>query len=155
MQRINYQDIPSGMFEHLRNIENFINKSTLGTKLLDLIRLRVAQINGCAYCVDMHYKELKHLNETDLRLSSLCVWQETPYFTDMERAALLFAEILTSLTSESIADEVYNPLLSFFSKEEICYLTLAISQINTWTRLMKTFQFIPGNYTVKTSEKNN
>ena len=148
MERINYQDIPNGMFDILMKIENFINESSLDFKLLEIVRLRVAQKNGCAYCVDMHHKELKNPNETDLRLSSLCVWEETPYFTDKERTVLQFTDILTKLNREPISDEVYNPLLDFFSKEEICILTLAISQINTWTRLMKTFQFIPGNYKV-------
>ena len=148
MERITYQDIPTGMFENLMTTENFINQSTLETTLLELIRLRVAQKNGCAYCVDMHHKELKNVNETDLRLSSLCVWEETPYFTDKERAILKFTDTLTQLSKNLIADEIYNPLLTFFSKEEICILTLAISQINTWTRLMKTFQFTPGNYKV-------
>jgi len=148
MERINYQDIPSGMFDILMKVENFINKSTLDFKLLEIVRLRVAQNNGCAYCVDMHHKELKNANETDLRLSSLCVWEETTYYTAKERTVLKFTDVLTRLTREPISDEVYNPLLNFFSKEEICVLTLAISQINTWTRLMKTFQFIPGNYEV-------
>ena len=148
MERINYQDIPNGMFDILMKIENFINESSLDFKLLEIVRLRVAQKNGCAYCVDMHHKELKNTNETDLRLSSICVWEETPYFTDKERTVLQFTDILTKLNREPISDEVYNPLLDFFSKEEICILTLAISQINTWTRLMKTFQFIPGNHKV-------
>ena len=148
MERINYQDIPNGMFDILMKIENFINESSLDFKLLEIIRLRVAQKNGCAYCVDIHHKKLKNTNETDLRLSSICVWEETPYFTDKERTVLQFTDILTKLNREPISDEVYNPLLDFFSKEEICILTLAISQINTWTRLMKTFQFIPGNYKV-------
>ncbi|WP_276390690.1 carboxymuconolactone decarboxylase family protein [Eudoraea chungangensis] len=146
MERINYQDIPNGMFDILLKTESFINESTLDFKLLEIMRLRVAQKNGCAYCVDMHHKELKKTNENDLRLSSLCVWEETPYFTDQERAVLKFTDILTELPSEPISDKFYNPLLNFFSKEEICMLTLAISQINTWTRLMKTFRFIPGNY---------
>ena len=148
MERINYQDIPNGMFDILMKIENFINESSLDFKLLEIVRLRVAQKNGCAYCVDIHHKKLKNTNETDLRLSSICVWEETPYFTDKERTVLQFTDILTNLNREPISDEVYNPLLDFFSKEEICILTLAISQINTWTRLMKTFQFIPGNYKV-------
>ncbi|CAM1349670.1 MULTISPECIES: carboxymuconolactone decarboxylase family protein [Tenacibaculum] len=148
MERIAYKDIPKGMFENLREIENFIESSTLDMQLLEIIRLRVAQKNGCAYCVDMHYKELKKTGETELRLSSLCVWEETPYFTDKERAVLKFTDALTKLSRGIISDEIYNPLLKFFSKEEICYLTLAISQINTWTRLMKVFQFTPGNYKV-------
>lgn len=152
MQRISYQDIPEGMFDNLMETENFINKSSLDFNLLELIRLRVAQKNGCAYCVDMHHKELKHLNETDLRLSSLCVWEETNYFNDEEVAVLKFTDTLTKLSRGPIPDEVYDPLLSFFSKEEISYLTLAVAHINTWTRLMKTFRFIPGQYKVQTHD---
>lgn len=148
MERITYQDIPNGMFENLRTIEDTIISSSLERNLIELIRLRTAQINGCAYCVDMHNKELKHLKETDLRLSSLCVWQETAYFSDKERTVLKFTDTLTKLNGEPISNEIYNQLLEFFSKEEICYLTLSISQSNTWNRLMKTFGFTPGNYKV-------
>ena len=80
MARITYNDIPAGMFEKLMDIEGFVNKSTIESKMLELMRLRAAQINGCAYCVDMHFKELQHIGETDLRLSSLCIWQDTPAF---------------------------------------------------------------------------
>jgi len=151
MERITYQDIPKGMFEKLREFENYTNESPIEIQMLELIRLRVAQLNGCAYCVDMHHKELQHIGETDLRLSSLCVWQETPYFSEKERAVLVFTDSLTKLNGEPVSDEVFDPLLSFFNKEEIVYLTLAIAQINTWTRLMKTFTFTPGNYQVKRS----
>ena len=98
--------------------------------------------------VDMHYKELKHLGETELRLSSLCVWEETPYFSKRERATLHFTDILTKLDRKPIPDDIFNSLLDFFTKEEVCFLTLAISQSNTWNRLMKTFEFTPGNYKV-------
>ena len=148
MERITYQDIPNGMFENLRIIEDSIINSSLDRKLIEIIRLRTAQKNGCAYCVDMHYKELKHLGETELRLSSLCVWEETPYFTEIERATLNFTDTLTKLNRKPISDSIYSPLLSFFSKEEICFLTLTISQSNTWNRLMKVFEFTPGNYKV-------
>lgn len=148
MERITYQDIPNGMFENLRTIEDSIINSTLDIKLIEMIRLRTAQMNGCAYCVDMHYKELKHFGETELRLSSLCVWEETPYFSEKERVVLLFTDTLTILKSSPISQELFNNLTSHFSKEEICYLTLTISQSNTWNRLMKTFEFTPGNYKV-------
>lgn len=148
MERISYKDIPQGMFEKLRDIEDYLENSSIEFKLLELIRLRVAQKNGCAYCVDMHYKELKHSGESELRLSSLCVWKETPYFTNKERAVLTFTDYLTKLSREPLKDKIFNPLLDFFSKTEICYLTLTISQINTWSRLMKTFKFEPGNYKV-------
>ena len=149
MERITYQEIPKGMFEKLMEVENLINESQIESKLLELIRLRVAQINGCAYCVDMHHKELEHLGETDLRLSSLCVWQETPYFSEKERVVLLFSENLTQIIGNTITEEMIDALSNFFSRQQIAYLSLAISQINTWTRLMKTFQFTPGNYQVK------
>ena len=148
MERISYQDIPNGMFENLRTIEDSINNSSLDRKLIEIIRLRTAQKNGCAYCVDMHHKELKHLGESELRLSSLCVWEETPYFSEVERATLNFTDVLTKLDRKPIPENVYNPLLNFYSKEEICFLTLAISQSNTWNRLMKVFEFTPGNYKV-------
>jgi len=148
MERITYQDIPSGVFENLRTIEDSIINSTLDRKLIEMIRLRTAQMNGCAYCVDMHYKELKHFGETELRLSSLCVWEEAPYFSEKERLVLSFTDTLTKLKSCPISQELFDNLTSHFSKEEICYLTLTISQSNTWNRLMKTFEFTPGNYQV-------
>ena len=117
MERISYQDIPDGMFDLLLKVENFINESTLEFNLLEIIRLRVAQKNGCAYCVDMHHKELKNTNETDLRLSSLCVWEETPYFSEKERAVLKFTDVLTHLSRGPIPNESYNSLLNFFSTE--------------------------------------
>ncbi|MCK0189123.1 carboxymuconolactone decarboxylase family protein [Arenibacter sp. F20364] len=149
MERISYRDIPKGMFENLMTTEDYINSSSLETHLLELIRLRVAQKNGCAYCVDMHHKELKFLGETDLRLSSLCVWKETPYFTEKEMAALNLTDVLTKLSRDPLSETVFDELTPHFNKEEICYLTLAISQINTWNRLMKTFKFTPGNYQIK------
>lgn len=148
MERITYQDIPNGMFENLRTIEDSIINSTLDRKLIEMIRLRTAQLNGCAYCVDMHYKELKHFGETEQRLSSLSVWEETPYFSEKERLVLSFTDTLTKLKSSPISNELHDNLTSHFTKEEICYLTLAISQSNTWNRLMKVFKFTPGNYTV-------
>ena len=148
MERITYQDIPKGMFENLRTIEDSIINSTLDRKLIEMIRLRTAQINGCAYCVDMHHKELKHFGETELRLSSLCVWEEAPYFSEKEKLALLFTDTLTKLKSSPISQRLFENLSTHFSKEEICYLTLTISQSNTWNRLMKTFEITPGNYKV-------
>lgn len=148
MERISYQEVPAEIFDKLRAVESYLENLTIGAPLLELLRLRVSQINGCAYCVDMHYKELKHTNETELRMSSLCVWKETPYFSDKERAALQLAESLTNLNGEPIPESVYTPLFEFFSKSDICNLALAITQINTWNRLMIAFQFTPGNYKV-------
>ena len=148
MERISYQEVPVEIFEKLGAVESYLHSSTIGMPLLELLRLRISQINGCAYCVDMHSKELKHLGESDLRMYSLCIWKEAPYYSEKERAVLLYTEALTYMNSEPLQDQVYDPLLNYFSKSEICYITLAISQINTWTRLMKSFKFEPGNYKV-------
>ena len=149
MERIKYSEVPSELFSNLRHIEDYLNESSLSLNLLELIRLRVSQKNGCAYCVDMHHKELQHLGETELRLSLLCVWEETSVFTEKERAALHYADVLTRLKRGPIEDADYQPLTTHFSKEEICLLSLTITQINTWNRLMKAFQFETGHYQVQ------
>ncbi|PCJ24822.1 MAG: carboxymuconolactone decarboxylase [Flavobacteriales bacterium] len=141
MERVSREDIPKGMFENLMVIENYINDSPLDLKLLELIRLRVAQVNNCTYCVNMHRKELKDAGEIDERIASLNDWRETTLFSEKEKAVLNFTEKLTKISSEQIDDELIDSLSNHFNKSEICYLTLAVSQINTWTRLMKTFNF--------------
>ena len=148
MERISFSEIPQEMLKQLMGLEHYINSSGIEIKLLELMRLRVAQLNGCAYCVDMHHKELKHLDETDLRLSSLVVWRETNYFSDKEKAVLNFTEVATKLDGKPILDKDFERLSAFYSKREIVMLTLAVAQINTWTRLMKTFQIEPGHYKV-------
>lgn len=149
MERITFNQIPKGMVEKLMATENYINESTLDLQLLELMRLRVAQINKCAYCIDMHYKELKHTGETELRMATLSIWNETSFFTEKEKAVLLFTESLTKINEENISEDIFNSLTNVFNTEEVCNLTLAISQINTWTRLVRTFKFTAGNYEVK------
>lgn len=154
MERISYKDVPTEIFSRLRAIEDYLDRTSIDKKLRELICLRVSQLNGCAYCVDMHHKELKNTGESELRLSSLVVWRETPYFTRKERATLAYAEALTGDIYHPLEDEIYNALDTFYSKEEISNLTLVISQINTWNRLMKAFQFTPGLYKVEESVSN-
>jgi len=149
MERITFSQIPKGMVEKLMGIENYIKESTLDLQLLELMRLRVAQINKCVYCIDMHYKELKDSGETELRMSTLSVWNETSFFTEKEKAVLKFTEALTEINENDISDEIFDALSNFFDTEEICNLTFAISQLNTWTRLVRTFKFTAGNYEVK------
>lgn len=146
MERISYQEVPSTLFMHMRKMEDYIASTTLDQSILELLRLRVSQINGCAYCVDMHHKELVHLGETELRLSSLLVWKETPYFSAKERAVLEFSEAVNDQGESAVSDKVYAPLLEYYSKEEICNLTLAVSHMSTWNSLMKVFRFTPGLY---------
>ncbi len=148
MERIKFQDAPKGLYDSMYQMGAYIDGSCLNPKFLKLMDYRVSQINGCAYCLDMHFKEALHAGETQLRLSSVSAWQETPYFSEKERAALAFAEALTQLDQNEIGDDVYQPMKQNFSDEEIAYLTLAIVKINGWNRLMKAFKIEPGKYQV-------
>ena len=139
MERISLNDAPQGMLQVVLNVEKYVNKSNVDKKLLELLRTRVSQINSCAYCLDMHYKEAIHAGETEKRLYSLPAWRETNYYTPKEQAALAFAEILTRLPAEENSDHIHDELAKHFSKEEIAYLTLAIAQINLWNRVVRSF----------------
>ncbi len=149
MERIRYQDLPEGIFYHLRANEDYLKESGIDRKILELLKLRVSQLNGCAYCLDMHYKELKQQGETDLRLSMLAAWEECPLFDAEEKAALAYAEALTSIDHRPLSEAVFTEVEQHFKKFEIALLSLAITQINTWNRLMKAFQFTPGRYEVQ------
>jgi len=148
MERITFGQIPKGMAENLMAIENYIKESSLDLKLLELMRLRVAPVNKCAYCIDMHHKELKHAGETELRMAALGAWRETTFYTEKEKAVLAFTESLTEISKNEISDEIFASLSNFFNTEEICTLTFAIAQLNTWTRLVKTCKFEAGHYKV-------
>ncbi|WP_052467105.1 carboxymuconolactone decarboxylase family protein [Psychroserpens damuponensis] len=149
MERIKFNQIPKEMVEKLMGIEKYLKESTLDFQLLELMRLRVAQINKCTYCIDMHYKELRHKGETELRLSTISVWNNTSFFTEKERVVLKFTEALTELSEKDISDDIFNALTKYFNTEEICNITFAVSQINTWTRLVRTFKLPAGNYKVQ------
>lgn len=145
-QRISFQDTTKGLLDGLVKTEFFIKKSGIDPKLLELMKYRVSQINGCAYCLDMHHKEAIALCETELRLHSLLVWRECPYYTAEERAVLAYAEALTNINKEEISEAIFNELSSHFTKAAIADLTVAITQINSWNRINKAFGTIPGNY---------
>lgn len=145
-QRISFQDVPRGYMEALLGLGKYLYKSSVDVKLLDLIAYRVSQINGCAYCLDMHHKDAIHNGETEQRLHSLPAWRECPYYTEAERAALAIAD---SLTTEANADDAeFAELEKYFTKAQIADLALAISATNTWNRLNKAFRTIPGTYQV-------
>lgn len=150
-QRISLQELPQGFMEVLMKSGYYVNHSGLDPKLLRLIYQRVSQINGCAFCLDMHHKEALQLGESELRLHSLPAWRECPYYSEQERAALSLAETLTLASRHSVDDSLYHSLTEVFSKDEIANLTLAIAMINTWNRLNKTFRPVPGNYQPQTA----
>lgn len=146
--RITLQDVSKGFAEGLLKSEFYLKKSPIDHKLLELIKYRVSQINGCAFCLDMHHKEALALGETEQRLHSVSAWRECPYYSEKERAALAFAEALTHVSQRDIDDELYESLTRVFSKEEIADLTLGIAQINSWNRINRAFLTVPGNYKV-------
>ncbi|MEM7382534.1 MAG: carboxymuconolactone decarboxylase family protein, partial [Bacteroidota bacterium] len=115
MERIGYEDIPQEIFEHLRALEGLLSHSGIDKRLLELLKLRVSQLNACAYCLDMHYKELKHSGESDLRISLLPAWEESPQFTDKERAVLAYAEKLTLLGGNALSESIFSAVRQHFS----------------------------------------
>lgn len=149
MERITFKDVPAGLMQAMLNVQQYVDNSGLDLKLLELLRFRVSQINSCAYCLDMHYKEAIHAGEDPIRLISVSAWRETPYYSVAEKAALAFAETLTHLHAEAHSDDIHNDLEKYFSKTAIANLTLAIVQINSWNRITRSFGSTPGKYTVK------
>ena len=149
MERISQRDLPDGLLQSMLQVQNYVDHAGLDQKLQELIRFRVSQINNCAYCLDMHYKEAMELGEKPLRLISLDAWRETPYYSPKEQAALAFAEVLTHMPGEQHSDTIHDELSKYFSKQEIALLTLTVVQINSWNRLVRSFGTVPGNYQVK------
>lgn len=147
MERITYKDLPEGLIESMRHVQSYIDKSGMDPLLLELMRTRVSQMNGCAYCLDMHHKLAIHAGETVQRLISVSAWREAPYYSAKERAVLEFAEQLTRM-EEKDNSKIHEALLEHFSKKEIALLSLAVAQINSWNRLMASFGTLAGNFQV-------
>jgi AhpD family alkylhydroperoxidase len=145
-QRINAFEKGGGALKAMFGIGAYLAKSSLEKKLLQLIDYRVSQINGCAYCLDMHSKDLRHGGETEQRIYMIAAWRETPLYTDRERAALAWAEAVTLVTEGHIPDEVYAEARKEFSEEELIDLTLAITTVNSWNRLNIAFRTEAGGY---------
>lgn len=143
--RIVYSKIlPEGM-RIMNALDDYSQNCRLEPSLLDLIKLRASQINGCAYCVDMHSKDARTSGETEQRLYNLSVWRETPYYTDRERAALAFTEAVTLIADKRVPDDVYDEARQKFSDEEMVKLMIAIVTINAWNRFT-IFGDVPGSY---------
>jgi AhpD family alkylhydroperoxidase len=145
-QRINGFKKGQGAMKALLGVGAYLAKSPLEKELLQLIDFRVSQINGCAYCLDMHSKDLRAGGETEQRLYMLPAWRETPLYTDRERAALAWAEAVTLVTEGHVPDDVYEQARAQFSEEELVDLTLAITTVNAWNRVNIAFRTTPGDY---------
>lgn len=144
-QRINVHEIGQAAMRSLYPIGTHLKKSPVGQPLLDLIYMRVSQINGCAFCLDMHSKDLRATGESEQRIYALNAWRDTPFFSGKERAALAWAEAVTNC---HVPDEVYNEALNHFSGEELVDLTLGVTAINTYNRINHAFQPLAGTYQV-------
>ena len=128
-------------------LSTVVQKSGLAAGLVDLVYLRVSQINGCAYCLDMHSKDLRARGETEQRIYMLPAWREVPdLYNARERAALAWAEAVTRLTDQEVSDEVYDQAQKEFDDKELAQLTLAVGAINAWNRLNVAFRTPAGNY---------
>jgi len=145
--RIDYRNsVPQEALKALYTLEHVVRKSGLETKMLELVRMRASQINGCAYCLDMHSKDARAEGETEQRLYGLSAWREAPYYTDRERAALEWTEAVTLVSRDQVPDEVYQRVRQQFSEAELINLTLAVLAINSWNRVAIAFRAVPGTY---------
>ncbi len=143
--RIDYNNA-SPAAKAMFHLQNTVNRSGLEPALLELVKLRASQINGCGYCIDMHSKDARAMGERDERLFLLSAWREAPYYSDRERAALLWTETLTLIAEKGAPDEVYNEVRQQFDETELVNLTLAIVAINGWNRFSIGFRAEVGSY---------
>jgi AhpD family alkylhydroperoxidase len=144
--RIEYQKVAPEAMSAMLGLEKHVRQSVLDASLLELVKLRASQINGCAYCVDMHTKDARVRGESEQRLYAVVVWRETPFFTDRERAALAWTEAVTQVSSRHVPDDVYDLARKHFNEKELVDLTMAIIAINGWNRLAISFRTVPGTY---------
>ena len=143
-QRMN---MAAGGYQALQGLEKYLHTCGLEEPLLHLIKLRASQLNGCAYCIDMHWKDARALGETEQRLYGLDAWEESPYYTERERAALRWTESVTQLAQGHVPDSVYEAVKPHFSEKELADLTLAVATINAWNRIAISSRTVPGGYT--------
>lgn len=144
--RLDYTKASPEAYRAMAQLEAVVRHSGLDANLLELIKIRASQLNGCAYCIDMHTKDARAKGETEQRIYALDAWRETPFFTDKERAALAWTEALTNIQQGHAPDAVYAQVSAHFSEAERVNLTLAITTINSWNRIAIGFRAVPGSY---------
>ncbi len=138
--------ISSDAYKAMYALEHYVQKSSLEHSLLHLIKTRASMLNGCAYCIDMHTKDARADGESEQRLYGLAAWKETPYYSERERAALLWTDAITLVSETHVPDEVYEQVRKHFNEQELIDLTLAVIAINSWNRLAITTRIVPGSY---------
>ncbi len=144
--RIDYDRAAVGAGKAMLGLEHYVRGSGLEPALLELVKMRASQLNGCAYCLDMHSKDARAAGETEQRLYVLPAWREAPFYTPRERAALAWTEALTLISATDITDELYAGTREHFSEKELVDLTMAVITINGWNRLAIAFRSPVGSY---------
>ncbi len=144
--RLDYAKIAPAASRAMYALHKYVEESGLEHSLLELVKTRASQINGCAFCIDMHTKDARALGETEQRLYALNAWHETPFFTDRERAALAWTEAVTLVGETHVPDDVYAQASAHFNEAELVNLTMAVIAINGWNRLAISFRTVPGSY---------
>src|SRR5688500_5611479 len=144
-QRLDYYTTSPDLSKKLFELSGAVKKGSLGNTLLDLVNIRASQLNGCALCLDMHCKEAKIHGERELRIYHIPIWRESSLFSETEKAALEWTEVVTKLSDHGVDDEVYDRVRAQFSEKQISELTFAIAVINAWNRLNISFRSIPGS----------
>ena len=151
--RINAAEVAPGAYQAMRCLEQYVSQSGLERSLLELVKTRASQVNGCAFCLDMHTKDARAAGESEQRLYALSAWREAPFFTPRERAALAWTEAVTLVHQGHVPDEVYHEARTHFTEKELVDLTLAVVAINGWNRLAISFRYPPpGSYQPAASE---
>jgi len=144
--RLSFNAVDSGAYRAMSQLEQYVRQSGLEPSLLELVRMRASQINGCGYCLDMHSKDARVAGETEQRLYLLDAWREAPFYTPRERAALAWTEALTLIGHGHVPDDVYTEARGHFTEEELVKLAMAIVAINGWNRLAIAFRADVGSY---------
>lgn len=142
--RMSIKTIEPGIYEAMLAAEKQINKFGLDPKLRELIKIRVSQINGCGYCLNLHTADARKLGETEQRIFTLSAWRETPFFTEEEEAVFKLAEEITLISDHGVSDETYNKAVTFFGEQKVAQLILAIITINSWNRIAIATHMVAG-----------
>jgi AhpD family alkylhydroperoxidase len=146
--RIDFAKVNPDAAKAMYALEAYVKNSSLEPSLIDLIKVRASQLNGCAFCIDMHTKEARSKGEDEQRLYLLDAWREAPFYNDRERAALEWTESLTLISSDHVPNEVFELVRQHFSEAELVDLSMAVVAINGWNRLSIGFRAVPGSFQV-------
>ncbi len=144
--RLDWAKVSPDALKAMLAVQGFTDRSSLDHKLIELIKIRASQINGCAYCLDMHTKDALAIGESDQRLHVLAAWREAPFYSEKERAALAWCESLTEISEKGAPENLFKELQKHFTNEQIVEITLAVIVINGWNRLAVAFESEAGHY---------